>query len=126
MASSAIELKIDGTAVKPPLVKGMSRKPEPVWSSNTGRTGTAKMQGTIIAIKTTLSVSWPPLTYEEEELIESLISNKAKPFHTLAWKTPSGAQKEMECYFGTPSFDDWDWINGEWMCVNAKVDAIER
>lgn len=126
MFNYPIELEIDETRVKSAKIGGNTRKPEKIWSKNTGRTGSQKMRGTINAIKQTYSIEWPPLTVAEQELIESLVSNKAKPFVKLRVRRPDGSVWEMECYFGTPSFPEWEWLNGQWMCVGAKVDAIER
>lgn len=123
---TAIALYIDDVQVRPPKPGGITRKPEKVWSKNTGRTATAKMQGTILATKTTLSIDWPPLTLCEQEQIEQIISDESKPFHTINLVKPDGTGMKMECYFGTPSFTEWDWIGGEWRCKSAKVDAIER
>lgn len=123
---TAIELKINGTKVKAPKIGGISRKTEKVWSANTGRTATGTMVGTILTIKKTLSISWPPLTQEEQELIESLVSNVEMPFTTLEITRPDGTEERIECYFGTPSFEEWDLIGGQWRCENGKVDAIER
>lgn len=124
---TAIKLKIKGVQVPAPKAPGgISRKSEKVWSNNTGRTASGKMQGTILTIKKTLSISWPPLTQVEQELIESLISNKALPFTTLEITRPNGSIETVEVYFGTPSFEEWDLIGGEWKCTGGKVDAIER
>lgn len=123
---TAIELKINGVKVRAPLVGGMTRKPEKVWSKNTGRTATSRMQGTILSIKRNISITWPPLTQAEQELIEAQISNVSLPFTTLEIKKPDGSWESIECYFGTPSFDQWDLIGGQWMCTDGKVDAIER
>lgn len=126
MTLTAIELKINGTKVKAPKIGGISVKEEKVWSKNTGRSASAKMQGTIIAIKKTRSISWPPLTMAERNQILSLVSNTSKPFVTLAMTMPDGSTESIECYFGTPSFDEWELIGGTWRCTNGKVDAIER
>lgn len=125
-AITAIKLKINGTEVRAPKVGGISRKSEKIWSKNTGRTATARMQGTIIAIKKTLSISWPALTQAEQELIESQISNVNQPFSTIEITRPNGVIESIECYFGTPSFEEWKLIGGQWRCENGKVDAIER
>lgn len=121
-----IEMSINDVIVKSPKVGGLSRKPEKIWSKNTGRTASAKMQGTIKAIKYTYSIEWPPLTQQEQELIESLVSDVNTPFSRLKFKRPDGSVWEMECYFGTPSFTEWELLGGQWYCTNAKVDAIER
>ena len=123
---TAIKLKINGTLVRSPKTGGITRKSEKVWSKNTGRTTSGRMQGTIVAIKKTISISWPPLTQAEQELIESLVSNKNLPFATLEITRPDGSTESIECYFGTPSFEEWDMVGGQWKCVNGKVDAIER
>lgn len=123
---TAIELKINGVKVKAPKIGGITRKPEKVWSSNTGRTASTRMVGTILGIKTTWSISWPPLTQEEMELIEAQISDASSPFVPVEITLPDGGTEEAECYFGTPSFKEWDYIGGQWMCTDGKVDAIER
>ena len=126
MIEFPIEMSIDDIRIPVPKVGGMTRKAEKVWSKNTGRTASARMQGTIIAIKNTYSLEWPPLTQHDQELIESLVSDKTKPFRVLKMRRPDGSVLEMECYFGTPSFTEWELIGGQWRCTNGKVDAIER
>lgn len=126
MFRNPIELEIDGIKVRSPLVGSMTRKSEKIWSKNTGRTASQQMQGTIKAIKKTYSIKWPPLSQYEQEVLESLISDKDKPFHIIKIRRPDGSVWEMECYFGTPSFTEWVWINGEWKDNGASVDVIER
>lgn len=126
MFNYPIEMSINGTRVKSPKNGGITSKDEKIWSRNTGRSGSDKMNGKIKSIKTTYSIEWPPLTFYEKELIRSLVSNKLKPFNIITVRQPDGSVWEMECYFGTPSFTEWNWINGQWMCTDAKVDAIER
>ena len=126
MIIHAIEMQIDDVFVPAPKIGGMNRKLEKVWSKNTGRTASAKMQGTIKAVKYTYSIEWPPLTQAQQELIEGLVSDITKPFRTLKIRRPDGFVQELECYFGTPTFSEWEMIGGTWRCTNAKVDAIER
>ena len=121
-----IEMSIDGVIIPSPKIDGITRKAEKVWSKNTGRTASARMQGTIKAVKYTYSIEWPPLTQQDQELIETLVSDKTKPFRKLKVRRPDGSVWEMECYFGTPSFSEWSMLGGQWRCTNAKVDAIER
>ena len=126
MIIHAIEMQIDDVFVPAPKIGGMTRKLEKVWSKNTGRSASAKMQGTIKAVKYTYSIEWPPLTQDQQELIEGLVSDITKPFRTLRIRRPDGFVQELECYFGTPTFSEWEMIGGIWRCTNAKVDAIER
>lgn len=126
MFNYQIEMEINGTRVRSPKIGGITRKREKIWSSNTGRTASGKMQGTINAIKTTYSFEWPALSQQEQELIDSLVSDKATPFSTIRIRRPDGSVHTMECYFGTPTYGEWNLIGGRWRCTGAKVDAIER
>lgn len=126
MYNYPIEMEINGTRIKAPKVNGIIRKKEKIWSKNTGRTASGRMQGTIIAIKTTYSFEWIALTHDDQERIEMLISDKTVPFSTVRIRKPTGDVHEFECYFGTPTFAEWSKVNGEWRCTSAKVDAIER
>ena len=123
---TVLKLKINGVQVKAPKVGGFSYKPEKVWSNNTGRTASCKMVGTIKAIKKTVSITWPALTEAEKDLIEAQISNVNLPFTTLEMTMPDGSTMNMECYFGTPTFDGFNLIGGQWRYETAKVDGIER
>ena len=126
MRLTAITLKINGVQVKAPKVGGITRKPEKIWSSNTGRTASTNMVGTIKGIKKTLSISWPPMTQSEWNLIESLVSNVNAPFVPVEITEPDGSVTKVECYFGTPTVKTWDLIGDQWRCTDGKVDAIER
>lgn len=126
MFNYPIILEIDGVLVKSPKIGGITRKPEKVWSKNTGRAASTRMVGTIKSIKYTYSIEWPPLSLPEQELIESVVSNKSRPFVKMRITRPDGDIWEKEFYFGTPSFTEWDWIDGQWKSTNNKVDAIER
>lgn len=126
MFNHPVELEIGGVRVRSPKIGGITEKPERIWSKNTGRTGTQKMRGTVLDVKCTYAIEWPALTKPEKDLIKKLVSDKSKPFTTIRVREPDGSVWEMECYFGTPSFPEWEWLNGQWMCVGAKVDAIER
>ena len=126
MSHYPIEMTIDDVVIPAAKISGMTKKSEKIWSKNTGRTASLKMQGTIKGIKRTYSLKWPPLTQEEQDLIESLVSNALMPFHILKVRRPDGSVWEMECYFGTPSYTEWNLIGGVWKCTDATVDAIER
>ena len=126
MFNFPIQMEINGIRVRSPKINGITRKHEKIWSKNTGRTASGRMQGTIIAIKTTYSFEWNALTQEDQERLEMLISDKTTPFATVRLRRPNGDIHEFECYFGTPTFTEWTRVNGEWRCESAKVDAIER
>lgn len=119
-------LTIDGVAMPAPKVGGMKIKPEKIWSANTKRTADTTMVGTILSIKTTVDLAWPPLTVEQVKAIESVVSNAEKPFVRMSFTDQTGQVHEMEVYFGTPAYSTFDWINGQWMVTDAAVSGIER
>ena len=123
---TVIELTFNGVVMPTPKVGGLKIQREKVWSSNTGRTADVTMVGTILAIKDNVEISWPPLTMEEVALIESVVSNKDLPFITMGYVDATGQEKEIPVYFGTPSYTAFDWINGQWMVLDAKVSSIEK
>lgn len=119
-------LTIDGVAMPAPKVGGMKIKPEKIWSANTKRTADTTMVGTILSIKTTVDLAWPPLTVDQVKTIESVVSNAEKPFVPMSFTDQTGQVHEMEVYFGTPAYSAFDWINGQWMVTDATVSGIER
>lgn len=120
------DLTVNGVALPAPKVGGMKIQKEKVWSSNTGRSAAATMLGTIIAIKTTVEISWPPLSVEEVAVIESVVSNKDLPFAPLSFTDQTGELHEMNVYFGTPTYSAFERISGQWKVTDAKVSAIEQ
>ena len=120
------ELTIDGMTMPPPKVGGMKISPEKVWSKNTGRTAAVTMVGTILDIKHTVEISWPPLTVEQVSLIERAVSNKGRPFVPMAYTDQTGSRHTMNVYFGTPTYTCFDRIGGEWKVTDVTVSAIEQ
>lgn len=45
-----------------PAKEGLAITREPIWGTNTGRSASGKMTGDIITHKTTIAVTWPPLS----------------------------------------------------------------
>lgn len=120
------KLTINGVAMPTPKVGGMKIQPEKVWSRNTKRTADATMVGSIVDIKDSVEISWPPLTVDEVELIESFVSNAQLPYVSMAFTDQTGADRTMTVYFGTPTYTLFDWIGGQWMVTDAKVTGIEK
>lgn len=119
-------LTIDGVVMPAPKIGGLKFKPEKVWSQNTQRTADTTMVGTILAIKNTVDISWPPLTAEQVATIEAVVSNKGKPFVPMTYTDQQGRTKTINVYFGTPSYTGFERINGQWMVTDASVSGIEQ
>lgn len=120
-------LTIDGVTIPAPKAPGgMKIKEEKIWSKNTGRTAAGTMVGTILAIKHTADISWPPLTVEQVSTIEAAVSDRDRPFSLMSYTDQCGARHTMNVYFGTPSYTCFDWIDGQWMVTDVAVSAIEQ
>lgn len=66
-------MKIRGIEVAVPRQGGIAITEEPIWASNSGRSTTGKMIGDIIAWVTTVSVSWPNLSFQEAKVLRGAI-----------------------------------------------------
>ena len=121
------KLTIDGVVMPAPKAPGgMKIKEEKIWSQNTGRTAAATMVGTILAIKRTVDISWPPLTVEQVNVIEAAVSDRTKPFSLMSYTDQTGIRHAMNVYFGTPSYSCFAWIKGQWKVTDVTVSAIEQ
>lgn len=120
------KLTINGVVMPTPKVGGMKVQPEKIWSQNTKRTAGATMVGTIVDIKSSVEISWPPLTVEEVRLIESVVSNKQLPFAPMTFTDQTGTERTMIVYFGTPTYTLFDWIDGQWKATDVKVTGIQQ
>lgn len=60
-----------------PIVAGLTVTHEPVWSTNAGRTQTAKFVGDIVAYKWKLQVKTKPLTQEELGFLKGKLTKSA-------------------------------------------------
>lgn len=120
------DLTINGVAMPAPKIGGLKIKPEKIWSKNTGRSAATTMVGTILSIKRTVDISWPPLTTDQVAAIEAVVSNKDLPFVPMTYTDQTGKLHTMQVYFGTPSYSCFEWINGQWKVTDATVSGIEQ
>lgn len=97
--------KINGVNMPEPKMGGIVVTDEPIWASNTGRSSTGKMIGDIVAWKTTVEVSWPPLSYAHAKILRDAIKN-AGEFFSITYKdvengnTASGMNTTKTVYAG--------------------------
>lgn len=120
------DLYIDGTKMPDPAAEGVTVSSEKIWSSNAGRVASGKMVGTILAIKTTLKIRWPPLTPAQVAVIESKVTNKNRPFVPVQYTDPAGNTVTKTMYFGTPQYTVYSWAEGVQYIENVTVDGIEQ
>ena len=99
---------------------------EKIWSANTGRTAAGKMVGTVVAVKTTIKIKWPPLTPAQVAVIESAVSDGDNPFVPVKFTDATGVTVTKTMYFGTPTYTVYSWANGRQYLRDVSVTGIEQ
>lgn len=89
---------INGITVATPMHNGVVITEEPIWASNTGRSSTGKMIGDIVAWKTTIAVSWPPLSFEAAMKIRNAVINAGPFFKIKYYDFKTDAMQEKTVY----------------------------
>lgn len=113
----ALTLTVNGVTFPTPSKKKESV--EKIWSSDTGRTMSGLMTGTVIAEKLTVHIEWNLLTRAEVDSIRSAIR---KGFFTVS-------DSELGTYtMYAGKFEEGDAVvsNGDLKRQNASLDLIER
>lgn len=120
------ELYIGGKQMPTPATEGVTITKEKIWSEDTGRTADGGMTGTIIAIKTKLSIRWPPLSPAQVAVIEGAVSDGDNPFVPVKFTDAAGATVTKTMYFGTPTYTVYSWANGRQYLRDVSVTGIEQ
>lgn len=127
MASITVsELYIGGVQMPTPALEGVTITREKVWSSDTGRSSSGKMLGTIVAIKSKLTIKWPVLTFDQVQTIESAVSDADDPFVTVKYTDMTGTTVTKTMYFGTPTYTLYSGADGFQYVKDVTVDGIEQ
>lgn len=79
------------TQVHEPALGGLQITDEPIWAPNTGRGSDGTMIGDIVAYKTTVAVTWPPLSFADSQTIRNAIINNG-PFFRIAYNDFNATQ----------------------------------
>ncbi|MBR2528806.1 MAG: hypothetical protein IKE58_10105 [Blautia sp.] len=112
-------LTIGGAVMPTPKLGGVTVKQEKIWSKKTGRGNQdGLMLGDIVAIKTTVSIQWGPLTRAERQTIESAC---ASAFFNVSYPE-EGVSGTF--YAGTPSFTTYSHVQGYKQYSSGQVDLI--
>lgn len=119
-------LIINGVTMPDPAFEGVNVKSEKIWSADTGRTASGRMVGTIVGIKTTISIKWNALTPAQVAVIEAAVSDSAHPFVPIAYTDMTGNRVTKTVYFGTPSYNLYSYADGIQYVTDVSVDGIEQ
>lgn len=119
------ELKINGAVMPAPALQGVTITSEKVWSSDTGRTSSGKMVGTLVAVKSKIAIRWPLLTMEQAGIIEAAVSGSGG-FVPMEYTDMAGKTVEKTVYFGPPTYTIYSLADGLQYVLDAAVDGIEQ
>lgn len=64
---------INGTQVHEPRQGGITITDEPIWGSNAGRDQNGNMGGDFLGFKTTIAVTFPPMSFNAAKTIKNAI-----------------------------------------------------
>ena len=120
------DLYINSKKMPTPALGGVVISREKIWSANTGRTAAGKMVGTVVAVKTTIKIKWPPLTPDQVAVIESAVSDGDNPFVPVKFTDATGVTVTKTMYFGTPTYTVYSWANGRQYLRDVSVTGIEQ
>ena len=120
------DLYINSKKMPTPALVGVVISREKIWSANTGRTAAGKMVGTVVAVKTTIKIKWPPLTPDQVAVIESAVSDGDNPFVPVKFTDATGVTVTKTMYFGTPTYTVYSWANGRQYLRDVSVTGIEQ
>lgn len=110
---------------------------EKVWSENTRRNSSAKMQGKIVAIKYTLEISIVPFCPRRViSMLKDRIDSTTE-WHRIRFSfensdyednttNEKAGVKERTFYFGNPSYEPYWFADNEMMMQSLNFKAIER
>lgn len=119
------QLIVDGVTLPTPAKEGVAIGTEKIWSADTGRVASGMMHGTIVGIKKTVKMKFPPLTPVQVKQIESVVST-GSAFHNLRFTDLTGTTTTINCYFSSTSGTWSSWVEGMQYINGYEVDAIER
>ena len=119
-------LTINGWTPPNPKEDGIIIGKEPIWSENTGRAASGLMIGDIIAVKTTLELSWSKLTQSQLTALEEAIGNKAQPFFLVTYCNEAGQSVSKYFYVAPRSFTRKKYTKDDIIYSEVSIRFIEQ
>lgn len=122
------QVKVSGAWVTMPAPAhgGMSIADEPIWSSNTGRGATGKMSGDIVAWKKTLDMEFPPLTFEQSQLIRNTLRNAGEFFEVRFRDFSASSWEYATMYTSNLPRTLYSLANGLRYHTGVKIQLVEQ
>lgn len=96
---------------------------EIIWSSNTGRTTTGKMLGTVIAEKKNIELAWGVC---DEDYVKKIKKYMCSGFFTVKIRD-AGEDVEMTCYRGTLAKEHIGYVgDGKYYYRSINVSLVQQ
>ena len=118
-------LKINNVTMPEPALNGVAITDEPIWNSKTGRNSKGEMIGDIVAWKTTIAVTWPPLGFSDVALIRDTLRN-APAFFRLDYNDTSTSTVSKTVYCGNIPRTLYSLAAGHRLHSGITIQFIER
>ena len=125
MAYSKI-LKINDWTAPAPQEGGFVIGKEPIWSQNTGRVASGLMVGDIIAIKTTLEITWSKLLQSDLTKLNNAVCNSSKPFFNVTYCDETGASVTKSFYCSPNSYTRKHYTKDSIKYTDVSIRLIEQ
>ena len=125
MAYSKI-LKINGWTAPAPQEGGFVIGKEPIWSQNTGRVASGLMVGDIIAIKTTLEITWTKLLQDDLTNLNNNVCNSSKPFFGVTYCDETGRNVTKTFYCSPNSYTRKHYTKDSIKYTDVSIRLIEQ
>ena len=117
---------INGITVATPKQGGVVITEEPIWASNTGRSSTGKMIGDIVAWKTTIAVSWPPLSFSAAKEIIDAIMDAGAFFKIKYYDLSTKSMKEKTVYASNIPRTLYSLADGHQKYTDITITFVEQ
>ena len=99
---------------------------EPIWSENTGRVASGLMVGDIIAIKTTLEITWNKLLQDDLTELNKAVCNSSKPFFDVTYCDETGTKSTKTFYCSPNSYTRKHYTKDSIKYTDVSIRLIER
>lgn len=119
-------LTINGYHPPAPTEGGIKIGVEPIWSSNTGRSASGLMLGDIIAVKTTLDITWKKMTQAQVSQLDNAIHNINTPFFDVSYYNQDGDNITKTFYASPNSYNQKKYTENGIMFSDISIKLIEQ
>ena len=109
-----------------PAKEGITITDEPIWASNTGRAQDGTLVGDIISWKTTVAVTWPPLSFSSSQTLRNALVNNSPFFKIYYPDFSAGTMTSKVVYCSSLPRTLYSIATGHQRHIGVTVTFIEQ